>query len=137
MGHAVNHNCSKLWKCVQKIRQPMLCVAGLMTSIALFKRPKAEGEQPKNGFDRATTFIKNNIGKLVTLCLVPIVAEELKATQRGNKMAKNVLSAEMFAKVKKFNKGGAVTYMSMALAMGLGAFVSTKIRDKIAKPEKF
>lgn len=136
MGHAVNHNCSKFWKYVQKSRQPLLALAGIMSTIALFKRPKADGEQPKNSFDKATTFIKNNVGKLVTLSFVPIVAEELMASHRGNKMAEKVLSKEMLAKVKKFNKLGAITYIATGLTMGLGAFVATKVRDEIAHPKE-
>lgn len=136
MGHAVNHNCSKFWKYLQKTRQPLLALAGIMSVTALFKRPKAEGEQPKNAFDRATTFIKNNVGKLVTLCFVPIIAEELKATQRGNKMAKAVMPKEMFAQVKKLNKLGAITYITSVLAIGIGAFATTKVRDAIAHPKQ-
>ncbi len=136
MGHAFNHNFCKFWHVVQKSRTPLRSAAGLMASVALFKRPKAEGEQPKNGFDRATTFIKNNVGKLVTLCFVPIVAEELKATQRGNKMAAKVLPKEMLAKVKKVNKLGAATYVTTALMAGFGAFVATKVRDAIAHPKE-
>lgn len=136
MGHAINHNCSKLWSCMQKMRMPMMALSSLFTLTALFKRKKADGEKPKNGFDKATTFIKNNVGKLVTLSFVPIVAEELMASHRGNKMAEKVLSKDMLKKVKLSNKLGAITYVTTAVATGAAAFVASKVRDKIAHPKE-
>lgn len=136
MGHAINRNMSTFWKGMQKMRLPMLITSGALSTVALFKRPKAEGEKPKNGFDKATTFIKNNVGKLVTLSFVPIIAEELKASSRGNKLAKELLSPEIAKKVKVTNRYGAITYVTTAAVAGLSAFVANKVRDKIAHPEE-
>lgn len=136
MGHAINHNCSKFWKVMQKMRTPMGLLGTTAATVALFKRKKVEGEEPKNAFDKATTFVKNNVGKIVTLSFVPIIAEELKATQRGNKLAAKVLSKDMLKKVKKGNALGAATYVSAAIFSGAGAFLASKIRDKIAKPKE-
>lgn len=136
MGHAINRNMSTFWKGMQKIRKPAMLSASAMMLTGIFKRPKAEGEQPKNKFDKATTFIKNNVGKLVTLCFVPVVAEELMATHRGNKMAKQFLPADMFKKIRKTNRLGASTYILTGLASGLAAFTATKVRDLIAAPKK-
>lgn len=136
MGHAINKNMNTFWKGMQKLRAPAMISASLMTLTALFKRPKAEGEQPKNKFDKATTFIKNNVGKLVSLTFVPIVAEELMATHRGNKMAKQFLPADIFKKIKKTNRLGAATYILTGLTTGLAAFTASKVRDLIAAPKK-
>lgn len=136
MGHAINKNMSKFWSTVQKTRGPLGLLGGAFTLTALLKRKKAEGEEPKNAFDKVTTFIKNNVGPLVTLSFVPTIAEELKATQRGNQMAKKFLSTEAFKKVKSCNRAGAATYIATAIAAGLGAFVATKIKDAIAKPKE-
>ena len=136
MGHAINHNQSKIWKVIQGMRAPSMIAGGVFALTALFKRKKMEGEQPVNTFDKVTTFVKDNVGKLVLASFVPIVSEELMATYRGNKMAKKLLPSEMFAKVKKTNRLGAVTYISSALLTALAAYSASKVRDKIAEPKK-
>ncbi len=136
MGHAINHNQSKIWKVIQGMRAPSMIAGGVFALTALFKRKKIEGEQPVNTFDKVTTFVKDNVGKLVLASFVPIVSEELMATYRGNKMAKKLLPSEMFAKVKKTNRLGAVTYISSALLTALAAYSASKVRDKIAEPKK-
>ncbi len=135
MGHAINANNSLLLKSIQKLRRPLMLTSGLFAFTALFKRKKVEGEQPVNAFDKATTFIKNNVGKLVFVPFVPIIAEELVATYRGNKMAGRLLPSNMLAKVKKGNRLGALTYISAAVVTALTAFAASKTRDAIAKPK--
>ncbi len=136
MGHAINYNQSKFWRGAQKARTPLAITGAVLPAVALCKRKKVEGEKPKNPIDRATTFIKNNIGKLTTLTIVPIVAEELKASQRGNKMAEKLLSPEAFKTVKNTHKLSAISYISIAILAGLGANVANKVKDKIASPKK-
>lgn len=136
IGHAINFNSSKFWRGMQKARLPFMLIAMTLPTIALFKRKKAEGEEPKNIFDKATTFIKENVGKLTTLAFVPIVAEELKASARGNKLAKGLLKPDLYKRVVKSNRLGAATYIAAAIASGVGAYLANKVRDKIASPEK-
>ena len=135
MGHALNMQSSKFWKVAQKAR-PVALLSGVFGLTALFKRKKLEGEEPKNNFDKVTTFIKNNVGKLTVLSFIPLVAEELAASYKGEKLAKQVLSPELLKKVKNSNRLGASTYILMASAVGLGAVVASKVRDAIAKPEE-
>lgn len=136
MGHAINHNCSIFWHGMQKLRTPMTIVSGVASTTALLKRKKVEGEEPKNAFDKASTFVKNNVGTIVTLSFVPIIAEELKATQRGNKLAEKVLSKEMFKKVKATNRFGALSYIAGAVLAGSTAVLASKVRDAVAKPKE-
>lgn len=136
MGHAMNRNCSKIGKFLQKMRMPAMALGAIIPLVGLCKRKKAEGEEPKGFFDKATTFIKNNVGKLTTLAFVPIIAEELMATAKGNKLAKKVLSPDMFKKVVKTNRFGAASYIGVALAAGAAAWAGSKIRDAIAKPKQ-
>ncbi len=135
MGHAINHNQSKIWKVVQGMRVPTKVASGVFALTALFKRKKLEGEHPVNTFDKVTTFVKDNVGKLVLASAVPIVAEELMATYRGNKMAKKLLPAEMFAKVRKTNRLCAVTYITAAVLSAIAARAASEIRDKVAEPK--
>ncbi len=136
IGHAINYNSSKFWRVMQKMRGPMMLLGALIPTIALFKRKKAPGEKPQGVVDKVTTFIKDNVGKLTALSFVPIIAEELKATARGNVLAKELLSPELFKKVVKSNKLGALTYVATAVATGVGAYLANKVRDAIAKPKK-
>ena len=136
MGHAINKNQTIFWKALQKVRGPFMIAGGILPTIAIFKRKKVEGEEPKNIVDKTTTFIKNNVGKLTTLAFVPIIAEELMATQRGNKLAKCFLDEKAFKKVKVTNRLGAASYIGTAILAGVGATVGSKVRDKIAKPKR-
>ena len=79
---------------------------------------------------------KEHVGTLATLSMAPIVAEEIKATQRGNALAKKLLSPENYKKVVKTNRYGAATYIAAALAVGVGAYVANKVKDAIAKPKR-
>lgn len=137
MGHALNKNCSTFWKSMQKLRAPGL-IAGCLAfpTIAIFKRKKVEGEEPKGIFDKATTFIKDNAGKLTTFAFVPIVAEELMATHKGEKLAKEFLPKDALKKVKITNRLGASSYIATALLAGVGANIGSKVRDKFAQPKK-
>ena len=136
IGHAINYNSSKFWKTMQKMRVPMMKVAAFLPLVALFKRKKAEGEEPKGRFDIVTTFIKENVGKLTSLAFVPIILEELKASARGNKLAKEFCSPELHKQVVKSNRYGALTYVAMGIFAGVAAFAANKVRDAIAKPEE-
>ena len=136
IGHAINYNSSPFWKVIQKMRVPLVYAPSAFLMVSLFKRKKLEGEESKNGFDRATDFIKNNAGKLSMLAMVPVIAEELKATLRGNKMARQLCSPELYKKVVKTNTLGAITYISAALLTGLSVYAAGKIKDSIAKPVK-
>lgn len=136
MGHALNRHSSKFWHAVQHTRVPAMFAGGAASVIALFKRKKLEGEEPKNNIDKATTFIKNNVGTIAALSCAPIVAEELAATYKGEKLAKQVLSPETLKKVKNLNRIGALSYISLVALTGLGAYIGSKVRDAIAKPEE-
>ena len=121
IGHSINFNNSKFWKAMQITRFASLPMVGLLSMIALCKRKKAEGEEPKGIIDKTTTFIKNNVGKLSFAAMVPMIAEEIKASQRGNKLAKELLKPELYEKVVKSNKYGALSYIATAALVSIGA----------------
>ncbi|MBQ2611149.1 hypothetical protein IJF81_02015, partial [bacterium] len=85
----MNANLSKFGKILQKCR-PMALLAIPVSQIALWKTKKAPGEEPKNGLDKTTTFIKNNAGKLTFLAFLPTLLEEGLASVKGNKLAKKL-----------------------------------------------
>lgn len=135
IGHSINFNNSKFWRALQKYRLFAPLVALSIAGVAILKRKKADGEKPTGFFDRTTTFIKNNAGKLAFGAMVPMIAEEVMASVRGNKLAKSLLSPELAKKVIKSNRWGALSYVGAAAAVGLAATLGSKVRDKIASPK--
>ncbi len=133
LGHAINENGSKLWKLIQCSRNLSSFIILTLPMIAMCKRKKVEGEKTTGPIDKVTTFIKNNVGKLTALAFVPAIVEEFKATARGNKIAKELLSPELASKVAKCNKMGSLTYIVLGISAGIGAFTANKIKDAIAK----
>lgn len=137
MGHALNFNTKGLGKILSTVRNPMLKAAGLISLVALCKRKKQEGEETKGIFDKVTTFIKNNCGKLAFLCAVPMLMEEGLATLKGLKLAKSAgLSKKLLKQVKLANLNGFISYVGLAVAMGVGTAVASKVRDMVAKPKE-
>lgn len=136
IGHAINFNQSKFWKIMQKSRMPIMGLTGLIGFTSILKRKKEVGERPNGAFDKITTFVKNNAGKLTLLVSTPILAEEIKASLRGNKLAKELLSPTMYKKVLKGNGFGALSYLSSFLITALSVVTASKIRDKIASAKE-
>ncbi len=135
IGHAINFNNSKFWRALQKYRLYAPFVALTVAGVAILKRKKADGEKPTGIIDKTTTFIKNNAGKLAFGAMIPIVAEEVMASVRGNKLAKSLLSPELAKKVIKSNRWGALSYVGAAVTIGLAVTLGSKVRDKIASPK--
>ena len=131
LGHAMNANLSTFGSFLQKSRALNL-LAIPITLIALWKTKKAPGEEPKNGLDKTTTFIKDNAGKLTFATFIPILLEEGLASIKGNALAKKALSPELAQKVAKSNLLGFSTYLLAATLSGLGIYLGTKVKDSIA-----
>ena len=129
-GHAINANASKIGKALQACRGASLLSIPIGI-IALFKRPKMEGQKPQGVVDKTTTFVKKHAGKLTFASFLPMLIEEGMASIRGCKMAKAV-SPEIFKATCKVNGLAYLTYLGVALAAGIGVAVSRNIRDKIA-----
>lgn len=132
IGHAINCHSSNLLRRIPKLRYSLAILMNGIWLTALLKRKKVEGEKSKNMFDNVTTFVKDNAGKLTILASLPSLAEELKASQRGNKLAKQILSPELYKKVVKTNKISSMGYISGTLILGLTGFLVSKVNDIIA-----
>ena len=135
MGHALNGK-SKILKTMQKSGRMMPMLALIPLCVGIFKAKKEENEQPKNKFDKATTFIKNNCGKLAFLPFVPMLFEEGLASVRGTKAAKEFLSKGEFKTLCKGNAAAWLTYLGMATAISLSAVIGSKVRDFIGQKAK-
>lgn len=133
IGHSINENSSKLWKSVAKCRNLSVFGPLLVGAIALTTPEKKDGEKTSGVIDSTTSFIKKNATTLTLASFVPMLAEELKASQRGNKLAKELLSPELAKKVLKHNRYGAATYIVGALATTTAVAVGSKVKDWIYK----
>ena len=130
LGHATNANLSKIGKVLQKSRSLQM-LALPIALIALFKTKKQECQEPKGAVDKATTFVKNNAGKLTFATFIPMLLEEGMATLKGNAHAKKLLSPDLAKKVFKSNALGFATYLGMATLTSLGIFAGVKVKDAI------
>ena len=135
MGHAINHNMSKATKYLHWGRQGFVLLAPIFVAVGLLTKKKQDGETPQGIKDKTASFIKNNCGKLAFLAMVPTLAEEGLASINGAKLAKKVLSPELFKKVCKSNAIAWCTYLVGATMAGLGANLAVKVRDKIVQPK--
>ena len=131
MGHAFNYNNSSFWKAIQKTRTPLMLLALLVSLIPAFTKDSkpqdgqelTKGEKFINGLRKACPFLAGGM-------MLPMFAEELKATLRGNAWAKEVLNSDLAKKVAKGNVWGLVSYAGTIVAVGLTAFVTKKVKDR-------
>lgn len=136
MGHALNASSYGVGKVLCKLKGAGAIFAVTAILTGLFKRKKVEGEKPQGAWDKTTTFVKNNCGKLAFLGMVPLLAEEGLASIKGAKLAKGLLSPEQFKTLNKLHGKAWLTYLGVAVGTGLAAYVASKVRDNIAVPKK-
>ena len=136
MGHAINRNYSTVGKLLQHASRFSGLIVGAVAIIAIWKRPKAEGEKPNGTLDKTTTFIKNNAGKIVFASMLPKIFEEGLASYRGIKLAKEFLSADKLKHLKIYNAKALLTYVGFAASAILGTVIGREIRDYLAKPKE-
>lgn len=132
LGHAMNHQESKLGKILQGMRRPGYAIAGLMGTLALFSRSK-----PKEAERNPKDFILDNCGKIAFISLLPTVAEEALASHNGIKIAKKYgLNDKLLKNLKKFYGKALLSYIGYAVMTGLSVFVASKITQSFTRPKK-
>ena len=136
MGHALNKHVGTIGKILQKSRRPGMLLAVSAMLVGIFKRKKADGEQPTGVVDKVTTFVKENCGKLAFLGTLPTILEEGLASIRGAKLAKGVLSPKNYKLLNKFNGAAWLTYLGMGVGITAATVLASKVRDAIAQPKK-
>ncbi len=137
IGHAFNYNNSKFWRSIQGLRMPSMFLAALFTYLPLFtKDEKAQegqeltkGQKFKNGLRKASPL-------LAFASMVPVLAEEVMASFRGCKWAKQLLDKNLYKKVLKTNIAGFASYLAGAVGLSAFAFVAKKVKDHFANNNK-
>ena len=139
IGHALNYNKSGFWRTMQKLRMPgMLIGSGLILFNVLTKKTKPkEGEELSKG-QKIKNWVRDKSGFLAFGAMVPMLAEEAAASIKGCKLAKEALKAtpELYKKVAKTNKVAYLTYLTSAAVVGLAAFVTAKVKDKLVEKKE-
>ena len=133
MGHALNASGSKAIKALAIGRHITALAVPLILAVGLLKPKKKDGQESKGFIDKATTFIKNNAGKLAFAALIPTLAEEGLASIRGAQIAKKVLDPKLLKKVNRNNLLAWTTYLTGAMLTAGAVALAVEIRDKIAE----
>ena len=133
LGHAINYNKSRIWRIIRKSKKNKKYTIPILALTAILKSKKADNETPKNFVDSTTAFIRNNVGKLAFLFMMPTLCEEAKASLNGNKLAKLTCSKELYKKVLKSNFFAGSTYLQRALATSIGLWALVKVKDSITE----
>lgn len=139
MGHALNHNSSKIGAILQKARKlapmgvPVVGIALFAAGLLHTNKPEQDGVK-KSGWEKTKDFVKNNSGKLAFLTMAPTMVEEVMASVKGLKIAKNYLNPSQLSALKGNFAKAFSTYalvgVGIPLLMGLGNIIAEKIQNK-------
>ncbi len=133
LGHAINFYKNGFWKKVQNMRALAKFAPLALLGTALLTPKKSQEAKEKQGIiGKTTTFIKENVGKLSMLAMLPVLAEEIKASQIGNNLAKKHLTGDALKSVLKTNKMSMFGYASAVAITGAAVSIANKVRDKVA-----
>lgn len=141
LGHALNHNSSKLMKFMQQARTLTpynVPVVGLgLFAASLFHTVKPESkDHPKSGWEKTKDFVKNNAGKITFATFLPTLIEEAAASVKGIKMAKKYLKPEQLKQLAKNYTGAYSTYAIAAVALSAAVGLGNMIANRVQKSEK-
>ena len=132
LGHAHNYNYSKFFKCLQKMRTPGMLIAMAMPLFCAFTKDT----KPTEGKELTTwQKIKNNLRKfspaIAGVAMAPTLVEELAATSKGNKAAKEVFknAPDLLKKAVKGNRCGYISYAASIAGAVFATWVAKRIKD--------
>ena len=138
IGHALNNNGGIILKGLQKCRPLAKTIPSVVLLISLFNKRKTTDKPQENDskIQKGADFVKKNAGIIAGLSFLPMVLEEGIASLRGQKVAKNlvkdnILSKDLFKKIKLTNLGGFSTYALAAVIAGIGTHLAIKVKDNI------
>lgn len=138
LGHALNYNCTKFMKFMQKAR--ILTPYGVpavglgLFAAGLLHRVKPESQdRPKSSWEKTKDFVKQHSGKLTLLTFAPMLVEEAAASVKGIKIAKNYFTPEQVSKLVKGYKYAFGSYAQLALGLSAIVGLANMIADGIQK----
>lgn len=119
MGHAHNYKAAN-WK-------------HKLFTARMFSRPTAFLILTAGLLSDNDSFFNENCGKLTLAALTPIIAEEALASKNGQNMAKGILSANLFKKLKAINARSLGSYIAGAIAASLAAAFAVNIKNRLVQ----
>lgn len=97
------------------------------------KTKKELPDKKLNNWQKTNNFIRNNIGKLTALAMVPRIIGEFSANNKGTKFAKDAkLPPEVLKAVKNAHRISNASYITGALILALSSAAAVKVKDIIA-----
>jgi hypothetical protein len=138
IGHKLNSQSKNFFvKTLSKIRNPLAVFGTIgVSTVAMLTKPKSERKETK-GIGKLNGFIKDNCGLIATGMMLPLTIEEIIASVKGGKIAKETgLTGDLLKKVQKAHKISMASYIAGALATGLGVYLASKLRDYICNFNK-
>lgn len=89
-------------------------------------------DKPLKPIENTTNFIRNNIGKISAVSMLPILAIEISANFQGNKMARKAdLPVEILKKVRNTHRLSNISYLTGTLLLAVSSSAAVKIKDYI------
>ena len=129
MGHAKNYMSKNIFiKALAKSRNLGILYLPIL-AVALFRKPKKEGEESNTIMGKTLDYVKENSVGLAAATFAPTLIEEGLASIRGANLAKKVLSPEKLKAMKMINAKG---WLSYAILEGFAVFATwavNKIRE--------
>ena len=133
LGHAINHYKQGLWSKMKALKFYSKLAPFALLGMALLTPKKSQEAKEKQGIiGKTTTFIKENVGKLSALVMLPFLAEELSASKIGNQFARKYFTGDALKSVLKTNKISALSYISLVGITGVSAYIANKVRDMVS-----
>ncbi|DAB11393.1 TPA: hypothetical protein CPT91_06195 [Candidatus Gastranaerophilales bacterium HUM_16] len=102
--------------------------------VRMFSKPAAFLALTAGLCTNKDSFFNENCGKLTFAALTPIIAEEALASKNGQNMAKSVLPANLFKKLKAINARSLGSYIFGAIATSIAAAFAVDVKNRIAQP---
>jgi len=137
LGHSMNDNKNVFTKALQKARVitpfGMSIVAPIALGFGLFHNvDKTKNSKDKSKKEKTMDFVSKHVGALTLTSYLPMLVEEAIASKRGIKMAQKYLEPNKLDKLKiNYAKAWStygITAGILSLSVGLGVFVSNKIK---------
>ena len=134
MGHAINAKGVGLGKILAKTRAKGAKTVPFVFGISMLTPKDNEDNPTKNKYYKGLLSLKKHAGLIASACLVPLVAEEGLASIKGGKLAKKVLSPELYKKVNKSNIKAFSAYSILMIMVGCGTALANYLKDKATGP---
>ena len=134
MGHALNAKGLGLGKILAKTRAKGAQAVPFVFGISMLTPKDSEDNPTKNKYYKGLLTLKKHAGLIASACLLPLTLEEGLASIKGGKMAKEVLSPELYKKVNKSNIKAFIAYSISMIMVGAGTALANYIKDKVTGP---